>query len=101
DQGGCTEFSRPTTHIEPTFRVEDVILYCVANIPSIVSRTASIALSHSTFPYIKTIAGLGIHQAARMNQAIRQGISVHKGEIVNQNLAETFNRKHKNFSDES
>lgn len=64
DQGGCFETSRPTSHSQPTYLVDNIVHYCVPNMPSAVARTASFALSNATLPYIKAIANKGYKKAS-------------------------------------
>ena len=92
DQGGCFESSRPTTHEDPVYVVDDVIHYCVANIPSAVSRTSTLALTNVTLPYALEIANLGIERAACKDQGLAKGINVYKGEITCPGVAESMNR---------
>lgn len=87
DQGGCVETSRPTTHARPTFVVDDVIHYCVANIPSIVSRTATFALANVTLPYALKIADLGLAEAVKTNPDLAKGINVALGRVTHPNVA--------------
>ncbi len=88
DQGGCFETSRPTTHQDPVYVVDDVIHYCVTNIPSVVARTSTFALTNVTLPYVLEIAGKGLERAARENPALSRGINVSRGEIVHPGLTE-------------
>lgn len=76
DQGGCSETSRPTTHDDPVYRVNDIIHYCVTNIPSLVSKTASFYLSNEILPYVLKIADTGLE-----DDAVRRGINVQSGEL--------------------
>lgn len=86
DQGGSLETSRPTTHENPTFVVDNVVHYCVPNISSIVSRTATNAFSNVLFEYIEQIANLGIDQAAANNPDIQTALATHLGEFRNLTL---------------
>ena len=88
DQGGCFETSRPTTHEDPVYLVDDVIHYCVTNIPGVVARTSTFALTNVTLPYVLEIADKGLLNAARENPAISRGINVSRGEIIHPGLAE-------------
>ena len=88
DQGGCAETSRPTYHHEPTFEVEGVIHYCVANMPGAVPLSSTYALTSVTNQYGIQIASLGIDQAARQNPAIAEGINIYRGKLTNQPVAE-------------
>ena len=79
DQGGCFETSRPTTHAEPTFLVDGVLHYCVANMPSAVARTSTFALTNATYPFVAALANLGLIKALAADAHLRNGLSVHKG----------------------
>lgn len=83
DEGGCVETSRPTTHEKPTFIEEEVIHYCVPNIPSVVARTSTHAFLNAAFPFILEIANKGIDRAIEENQAIRRGTAIYRGEFMN------------------
>lgn len=87
DQGGCVETSRVTTHADPTYEVDGVIHYCVANIPGAVPRTSTFALTGATLPYALEIADKGIHRALRENISLRKGLNVYDGMIVQPNVA--------------
>lgn len=75
DEGGCVETSRPTTHDKPTFVEEEIIHYCVPNIPSIVARTSTYAFLNAAFPYIFEIANKGVTEAIRENPALKRGVT--------------------------
>ena len=90
DQGGCFETSRPTTHDEPTFLVDDVVHYCVTNMPGAVPLTASLALNKATLPYIKLLANLGIEEALNQNAGLQNGLNISKGEIKHQAVSEAL-----------
>ncbi len=81
DQGGCAETSRPTTHHDPTYVEEGVTHYCVANMPAAYSRTATQALTNTTFKYIDAIATLGLAEAAEKHKELRGGINVMNGQV--------------------
>ena len=83
DQGGCVVTSRPTSHENPTFIEEDIIHYCVPNMPGAVARTSTHALQNAAIPYILEIAKLGIESAIGKNPAIAHAINTHKGEVHN------------------
>jgi len=93
DQGGCFETSRPTTHSDPVYMVDDVLHYCVANMPGAVSRTSTYALTNVTLPYALEIADRGILAAAEDKIAIRRGINVFDGKVTCPAVAETFRLK--------
>lgn len=89
DQGGCTETSRPTTHKNPVYVEEGVVHYCVANIPGAYPRTSTIALTNSTLSYVAEIADLGWREAARRDRALKEGLNIIDGKIVNKAVAES------------
>jgi alanine dehydrogenase len=91
DQGGCVETSRPTTHSAPTFIEEDVVHYCVTNMPGAVGRTSTYALTNVTLPYVLQLAKKGFDQAVHISPALAQGVNVHGGKVTNPAVAETFN----------
>ncbi len=90
DQGGCCETTRPTTHENPTYIEEGVVHYCVANIPGAYPRTATIALTNATFPYILQIADRGFEKALMENEALRKGLNLIDGKIVCEGVAQSF-----------
>ena len=90
DQGGCFETSRPTTHKEPTYTVDGILHYCVANIPGAVARTSTFALCNATSPYLLLLAEKGI-KAIEGNTALKRGLSLFKGKVTSERLARTFN----------
>jgi alanine dehydrogenase len=90
DQGGCVETARPTTHSDPTYIVDGVIHYCVANMPGAVGRTSTYALTNVTLPYVFQIAKKGLDKAVRENAALAQGVNVRDGKVTNEAVAETF-----------
>ncbi|HOM15830.1 MAG TPA: alanine dehydrogenase [Thermoguttaceae bacterium] len=90
DQGGCVETSRPTTHSNPTYIVEEVVHYCVANIPGAVGRTSTFALCNVTLPWALQIARLGLPKAAEKLPPIASAINIFQGELTNRAVAETF-----------
>ena len=90
DQGGCVETARPTTHSEPTYIVDGVIHYCVANMPGAVGRTSTYALTNVTLPYALQLAKKGLDKAIRDNAALAQGVNIRDGKVMNEAVAETF-----------
>ncbi len=88
DQGGCCETSRPTTHAEPTYIVDDVVHYCVANMPGGVPRTSTYALNNVTLPHIIALADKGYQRALRDDRWLRDGLNVHKGKITQREVAQ-------------
>ncbi|MBK8880021.1 MAG: alanine dehydrogenase [Haliscomenobacter sp.] len=91
DQGGCFETTTPTTHDHPTFIIDDVIHYCVANMPGAVPMTSTVALTNATLPYAIKLAEKGWKQACRQSQPLRLGLNVVDGKVVYQGVAEAFN----------
>jgi alanine dehydrogenase len=87
DQGGCVETSRPTTHRDPTFIDEHVIHYCVPNMTSVVARTATHAFNNAAWPFIQDIALRGLDAALATSVALKRGVALHKGHVVNPTLA--------------
>ena len=82
DQGGCFETSHATTHDEPTYVVDDIVHYCVANMPGAVSRTSTYALNNVTLPHALRIADLGWKEAMRADPHLAQGLNVHAGQVT-------------------
>ena len=82
DQGGCFESSRPTSHDAPTFVEQGIIHYCVTNMPGAVPRTATLALTNATFPWVRELADLGWKEATESHAALGQGLNIVAGEIV-------------------
>jgi len=91
DQGGCLETSRPTTHSDPVFIEEEVIHYCVGNMPGAVGRTSTFALCNATLPWVIKLAKLGLDQAVASEVPLRLATNVSRGKVTNQAVAETFN----------
>jgi len=90
DQGGCIETSKATTHAEPTYVVEGVVHYCVANMPGAVARTSTAALTNATLPYAVEIANKGWKKAMQENNEIKLGANVIDGQITYKAVAEAF-----------
>lgn len=88
DQGGCFETSRPTTHSDPTYEVDGILHYCVANMPGAVPITATYALTNATLPYVLLLADHGVREACRLDPGLMPGVNVAKGKITNQPVAE-------------
>ncbi len=93
DQGGCIETCKPTTHEEPTFEIDGIVHYCVANMPGAVPFTSTTALTNATLPYVLQLADKGWEKAVQENEALRKGVNVVKGEIVYESVAKAFTRK--------
>ena len=90
DQGGCIETSKATTHAEPTYVVDGVVHYCVANMPGAVAKTSTLALTNATLPYAVQIANKGWKQACNDNIEIARGLNVVEGKITYKAVAEAF-----------
>ncbi len=88
DQGGCFETSKPTTHQEPTYTVDNIVHYCVANMPGAVPRTSTFALNNATQPFVVALAEKGAKQALADDLHLRQGLNVHAGQVTYQQVAE-------------
>lgn len=98
DQGGCIETSRPTTHSDPTFRVHDVIHYCVPNMPSNAARTATYALTNVLVPYLVQIGQVGsINEALWRNAGLRNGTYVYRKHLTKKSLASLFGMPHRDI----
>ena len=94
DQGGCVETSKPTTHANPTYLVDDVVHYCVANMPGGVPRTSTMALNKATLPLLLKIADQGYKKTLQENKNFLAGLNVHKGKITFKGVAEALNLKY-------
>jgi alanine dehydrogenase len=90
DQGGCFETSRPTTHADPTYDVDGIIHYCVANMPGAAPLTATYALSAATAPYVERLAGLGVEAALAADPGFAAGLNVKAGKITYQAVADAL-----------
>ncbi len=90
DQGGCCETSRATTHADPTYVVDDVVHYCVANMPGAVPRTSAFALNNATLPFVVQLADKGAIAAMLENAHLMNGLNVHKGRITHKAVAEAL-----------
>ncbi|WP_116472849.1 alanine dehydrogenase [Zobellella maritima] len=88
DQGGCFETSKATTHQNPTYTVDEIVHYCVANMPGGVARTSTFALTNATLPFVQALANKGWRQALKEDPHLAAGLNVHKGQIVYQAVAE-------------
>jgi len=92
DQGGIAETSRPTSHSHPLYVEEGVVHYCVPNMPSAVARTATLALTQVTLPYVVKLADLGLQEALARDAGLKAGLQVHTGQVTHQGLAEDVHR---------
>lgn len=90
DQGGCFETSHPTTHEEPTYYVDGILHYCVANIPGAVPYTSTLALTNATLPYALQLANKGWRKACADNEGLRKGLNVVEGKVVYKEVAEAW-----------
>ena len=90
DQGGCVETSKPTTHADPTYIVDDVVHYCVANMPGGVPRTSTIALNKATLPFLNKLASNGYQKALKEDKNFLEGLNVYKGHVTYKAVADVF-----------
>ncbi len=95
DQGGCFETSRPTTHAEPTYVIDDVVHYCVANMPGGVARTSTYALNNVTLPHALQIAEVGWNEAMRRDPHLAEGLNVHAGQVTYKAVADELGYGHR------
>ena len=93
DQGGCSETSRPTTHSAPTYLVDEVVHYCVTNMPGAVARTSTFALNNGTLPFVLALADKGLRRALGEDAHLRQGLNVHEGMVTHRAVAEALKLK--------
>ncbi len=98
DQGGCFETSHATTHSNPTYYVDGVLHYCVSNMPAAVPHTSTFALNNATFPYLMSLANLGLEAACEKSSALREGVNTYKGQVVYPAVAESQGKKWKELS---
>jgi len=87
DQGGCFETSHATTHADPTYVVDDVVHYCVANMPGAVPRTSTFALTNATLPFVKSLANLGWVEALKADPHLANGLNVSAGRVTYEAVA--------------
>ena len=87
DQGGCIETCRPTTHQDPTFVVDGVVHYCVANMPGAVPRTSTYALTNVTLKYARMIASNGVEKSIAEDEFLRKGVNIYQGDLVYEQVA--------------
>jgi alanine dehydrogenase len=97
DQGGCFETSRPTTHSQPTFIVDEIVHYCVANMPGAVGRTSTYALTNVTLPYALQLASKGLTRALADSPALKLGVNVHEGKVTHPAVAAAFGLEYTPF----
>ncbi len=94
DQGGCVETSKPTTHAEPIYIVDDVVHYCVTNMPGGVPRTSTLALNNATLPFLTNLANKGYQKALNEDKNFLAGLNVHKGQVTYKAVADIFGYKY-------
>ena len=99
DQGGCVETSKPTTHAEPTYIIDDVVHYCVANMPGGVPRTSTIALNNATLPFLSKLAQDGYQKALKDDPNFLAGLNVFKGQVTYKAVADVFGHQYANASE--
>nr|MBV6629910.1 alanine dehydrogenase [Oceanococcus sp. HetDA_MAG_MS8] len=97
DQGGCFATSKPTTHADPVYVVDDVVHYCVANMPGAVARTSTFALNNATLPFVLALANKGWQRAMADDKHLAQGLNVHAGHIANAVVAQALDQPLKEF----
>ena len=98
DQGGCFETSHPTTHTDPVYFVDNVLHYCVSNMPAAVPHTSTFALTNATFPYLLELANKGLAHAAHENPGLRAGVNTYQGGVTHHGVAESQSRRLTEFS---
>jgi alanine dehydrogenase len=94
DQGGCVETSKPTTHANPTYVVENIVHYCVANMPGGVPRTSTLALNKATLPYLVELADKGYKKALKEDKNFLAGLNIYKGQVTYKAVADVFGYKY-------
>ena len=99
DQGGCFASSYATTHQDPTYIEEDIVHYCVANMPGAVARTATFALTNATLPYILNLANKGLQTALREDPHLRNGLNIHRGKVTLAAVAQSLGYEYVNAKD--
>ena len=98
DQGGCFETSKMTTHNKPTYVIDDIIHYCVGNMPGAVSQTATLALTNATLPYVIEFADKGIQKALLGNSNLGNGLNIYQGKVTHKAVAESLGYQHSSVS---
>ena len=93
DQGGCIETARPTTHSDPAYTVNDVVHYCVTNMPAAVPHTSTLALTNATLPYVMKLAQMGATAAIKSDDGIREGVNTFKGNVTYAAVAQSQSKK--------
>src|SRR5262249_51519235 len=90
DQGGSSETSRPTTHSDPVYIVDDVVHYCVTNMPGAVARTSTFALNNVTLPFVLALAAGGLRVALGQDPHLRAGLDAHDGQVTHKAVADAL-----------
>jgi alanine dehydrogenase len=98
DQGGCVETAHATTHTDPIYFVDDVLHYCVSNMPAAVPHTSTFALTNATVPYLLLLANRGLERACELNPAVKEGVNTYGGEITYAAVAESQGRSWREIS---
>ncbi|MFC1836201.1 alanine dehydrogenase [Thermodesulfobacteriota bacterium] len=99
DQGGCMETAKPTTHGDPTYLVDEVIHYCVPNMPGVVARTSTFALTNVTLPYALKLANLGFSEAVRSDETLAKGVNLLNGHVTYEHVATAVDRQYTPLSE--
>ena len=94
DQGGCVETTHPTTHSDPTYYVEGVLHYCVANMPGAVPRTSTFALTNATLPYALKLANFGFKAAVLSDPGLKEGVNTYAGKLTYEAVASAQGREY-------
>jgi len=97
DQGGCIETCRPTSHTHPTYEVDGVIHYCVPNMPGVVSRTSTYALTNVTLKYASMLAAMGVEDAIAKDKALFKGLNVYGGHVCYEPVARDLGLEYRPF----
>ena len=97
DQGGCIETCRPTSHTNPTYEVNGVIHYCVPNMPGVVARTSTYALTNATFKYASMLAQMGVEEAVAKDKALSKGLNVYNGQVTYEPVARSLGMEYQPF----
>src|ERR1700736_214067 len=93
DQGGCVETARPTSHSDPSYKVDGVVHYCVTNMPGAVPHTSTLALTNATFPYLMRLANLGAREAIKQDPGLAEGLNTWLGKLTHRGVAESQHRE--------
>jgi alanine dehydrogenase len=97
DQGGCCATIRPTTHDDPTYIVDGIVHYGVANMPGAVGRTSTFALTNATMPYVLRLADLGCREATKADPGLAEGVDAFEGHLSNRDVAKTFGMEYRSY----